>query len=149
MDLSTLRRLPERARVLIPKYPSPAFRDRLYAGGITRVIELEPWKPFPLDPDGSWIMAIPEHSPMCHDSAFLIVADGRSVLNCNDARLTAAQARKARHLAGGRLDVMAVQTSGASWHPICYHYPPDVREGIEAAKRLGKFRSVMRLVRAT
>jgi hypothetical protein len=33
MDLSTLRRLPARTRVLIPHYPSPAFRDRLAAGG--------------------------------------------------------------------------------------------------------------------
>ena len=77
------------------------------------------------------------------------MADGHAVLNCNDARLTAAQARKARHLAGGRLDLMAVQTSGASWHPICYNYPPDVRASIEASKRIGKFRSILRLVRAT
>jgi len=149
MDLSTLRRLPNRTRVLIPKYPSPMFRQRLAEGGIEKVIELEPWKAFPLDTKGSWIMAIPEESPMCNDSAFLIVADGRAVLNCNDARLTAAQARRAKHLAGGRLDLMAVQTSGASWHPICYNYPPEVRASIEEAKRIGKFRAVMRLVRAT
>jgi UDP-MurNAc hydroxylase len=149
MDLGTLRRLPPRARVLIPRYPSPTFRNRLRAGGISRVIELEPWEAFPLDTAGSWIMAIPEQSPMCNDSAFLIVADGHAVLNCNDARLTAAQARRAKHLAGGRLDVMAVQTSGASWHPICYTYPPEIRTTIERNKRIGKFRSVMRLVRAT
>jgi L-ascorbate metabolism protein UlaG (beta-lactamase superfamily)/nitrite reductase/ring-hydroxylating ferredoxin subunit len=148
MDLSTLRRLPTRTRVLIPKYPSPMFRQRLQEGGIDKIIELEPWKQFPLDTKGSWIMAIPEESPMCNDSAFLVVADGRAVLNCNDTRLTAAQARRAKHLAGGRLDVMAVQTSGASWHPICYNYPPEVRAGIEEAKRIGKFRAVMRLVRA-
>jgi L-ascorbate metabolism protein UlaG (beta-lactamase superfamily) len=149
MDLSTLRRLPARTRVLIPRYPAPVFRDRLRAGGITRVIELDPWQRFPLDHDGSWITAIPEQSPMCHDSAFLIVAAGAAVLDCNDARLTAAQARRARHLAGGRLDLMAVQTSGASWHPICYAYPPQVRATIESSKRIGKFRSVLRLIRAT
>jgi UDP-MurNAc hydroxylase len=149
MDLPTLRRLPARARVLIPRYPAPAFRDRLRAGGVSRIIELDPWQPFPLDAKGSWITAIPEQSPMCHDSAFLIVTAGRALLNCNDARLTAAQARKAKYLAGGRLDMMAVQTSGASWHPICYSYPDDVRTSIEESKRIGKFRSVMRLVRAT
>lgn len=149
MDLSVLRRLPERTRILIPKYPSSAFLDRLRRGGVTRIVELPPWKPFPLDTRGSWICAIPESSPMCHDAAFLIVADGRAVLDCNDARLTAAQARRAKHLAGDRLDVMAVQTSGASWHPICYAYPPAVRSRIEAEKRIGKFRSVLRLVRAT
>jgi L-ascorbate metabolism protein UlaG (beta-lactamase superfamily)/nitrite reductase/ring-hydroxylating ferredoxin subunit len=149
MDLATLHRLPARTRVLIPRYPSPAFRERLRAAGIARVIELEPWKPFALDTEGSWITAIPEQSPMCNDAAFLIVADGHAVLNCNDARLTAAQARRAKHLAGGRLDVMAVQTSGASWHPICYDYPAPVRADIEMRKRIGKFRSVLRLVRAT
>jgi UDP-MurNAc hydroxylase len=149
MDISTLSRLPDRTRVLIPRYPAPAFRERLRAAGIQRVIELEPWEPFPLDTAGSWITAIPEHSPMCHDSAFLIVADGHSVLDCNDARLTAAQARRAKHLAGGRLNLMALQTAGASWHPICYEYPPEVSADIESRKRVGKFRSVMRLVRAT
>ncbi|HEU4421105.1 MAG TPA: Rieske 2Fe-2S domain-containing protein [Pilimelia sp.] len=149
MDLSTLGRLPARTRVLIPHYPSPAFRDRLAAGGVARIIELDPWQPFPLDTRGSWITAIPEQSPMCNDAAFLIVVDGCAVLDCNDARLTAAQARRAKHLAGGRLDVMAVQTSGASWHPICYAYPPEVRARIERDKRIGKFRSVLRLIRAT
>jgi UDP-MurNAc hydroxylase len=149
MDLSVLTRLAQRTRVLIPRYPSSAFRDRLRAGGVARVVELEPWQPFPLDTLGSWISAIPEQSPMCHDAAFLIVADGHSILNCNDARLTAAQARRAKHLAGGRLDVMTVQTSGASWHPICYAYPDGVRQRIEAEKRTSKFRSVLRLVRAT
>ncbi len=149
MDLSVLRRLPERTRVLIPSYPSKVFLHRLRAGGVQRIIELTPWEAFPLDNSGSWITPIPEHSPMCHDAAFLIVADGCSVLDCNDARLTAAQARRAKHLAGGRLDVMTVQTSGASWHPICYNYPPEVRAQIESDKRIGKFRSVMRLVRST
>lgn len=149
MDLSVLSRLPERTRVLIPRYPSKVFLRRLLAGGVRRVVELAPWEQFPLDNRGSWISPIPESSPMCHDSAFLIFADGRSVLDCNDARLTAAQARRAKHLVGGRLDVMSVQTSGASWHPICYDYPSDVRSRIESDKRIGKFRSVMRLVRAT
>jgi len=149
LDLSVLPRLPERARVLIPRYPSTAFRDRIIAAGITRVVELEPWVPFALDTHGSWITAIPEKSPMCHDAAFLIVADGYSVLDCNDARLTAAQTRRAKHEAGGRLDLMTVQTSGASWHPICYDYPPQIRRDIEASKRVGKFKSVLRLIRST
>ena len=149
MDLSVLSRLPAHTRVLIPRYPSKAFLQRLQAGGVQHIVELSPWEEFPLDNRGSWITAIPESSPMCHDAAFLIFADGRSILDCNDARLTAAQARRAKHIAGGQLDVMTVQTSGASWHPICYAYPANVRSRIEYDKRIGKFRSVMRLVRAT
>ena len=149
MDLSVLSQLPDRTRVLIPRYPSSTFRDRLVSGGARRVIEMAPWEPFPLDTFGSWICAIPEQSPMCHDAAFLIVADGHAVLNCNDARLTASQARRASVLAGGSLDVMALQTSGASWHPICYDYPPEISAQIEEQKRTAKLRAVQRLVRAT
>ena len=148
MDLSVLRRLPDHTRVLIPRYTSKTFLHRLQAGGVRRIIELAPWEPFPLDTADSWITAIPETSPMCNDAAFLIVADGHAVLDCNDARLTAAQARRAKHMAGGRLDVMALQTSGASWHPICYDYPEEMRRQIEYDKRIAKFRSVMRLVRS-
>ncbi|MDL4775910.1 Rieske 2Fe-2S domain-containing protein [Actinomadura xylanilytica] len=92
---------------------------------------------------------IPELSPMCHDSAFLVVADGRAILHCNDARLTAAQARRAKHLAGGRLDLMALQTSGASWHPICYEYPPEELAKVSMDKRVAKLRGAQRLVRQT
>lgn len=149
LDASVLSRLPDRTRVLVPRYPAPTVVQRLRAAGARRIVELTPWEPYPLDTSGSWITAIPESSPMCHDAAFLIVADGRAVLDCNDARLTAAQARRAKHMAGGRIDVMALQTSGASWHPICYAYPPEVRRQIERDKRIGKFRAVQRLVRAT
>ncbi|MER7541472.1 Rieske (2Fe-2S) protein [Actinomadura sp.] len=77
------------------------------------------------------------------------MADGRGILHCNDARLTAAQARRAKHLAGGRLDLMALQTSGASWHPICYEYPPEEMAKVSMAKRISKLRAAQRLVRQT
>ena len=122
MDLSVLTRLPERTRVLIPKYPSSAFRDRLRAGGVRRVIELEPWQRFPLDTRGSWITAIPEQSPMCNAAAFLIVTAGHAVLNCNDARLTAAQARRANIL------------PAVGWTSWRYRHP--ARRGIRFAIRI-------------
>ncbi|XVQ12368.1 Rieske 2Fe-2S domain-containing protein [Spirillospora sp. CA-255316] len=141
-------RLPRRTRILIPRYPGPAFRERMAAAaGSRQVIEIPAWERFPLDNRGSWITVIPELSPMCHDAAFLIVADGRSVLHCNDARLTAAQVRRAKHLAGDRLDLMALQTAGASWHPVCYEYPAAEMAEISMAKRVSKLRSVQRLVR--
>src|SRR6478609_9959862 len=63
MDLSVLTRLPERLRVLIPRYPSSVFRDRLRDAGVSRIVELEPWQRFPLDTRGAWITVIPEQSP--------------------------------------------------------------------------------------
>jgi UDP-MurNAc hydroxylase len=148
-DPWVLTQLPARTSVLIPKYPGPAYRDRLRASGVDRIIEIPAWQKFALDNRGSWITTIPELSPMCHDAAFLIVVDGRAILHCNDARLTAAQVRRATHMAGGRLDVMALQTSGASWHPICYEYSPEEMARISMEKRTSKLRSVHRLVRQT
>ncbi len=149
-DPWVIGRLPARTRILIPRYPGPAFRERMAAAaGSRQVIEIPAWEKFPLDNRGSWITAIPELSPMCHDAAFLVVADGRGVLHCNDARLTAAQARRARHLAGGRLDLMALQTSGASWHPICYEYPAEEMAKVATDKRVSKLRAAQRLVRQT
>jgi UDP-MurNAc hydroxylase len=115
---------------------------------VRRIVELRPWERLALDRHGSWLTVISEQSPMCHDSAFLVSVAGCSVLNCNDARLTAAQVRRATVVAGGRLDLMTVQTSGASWHPICYEYPTEVVRSIEERKRLSKFRAVVALVRA-
>ncbi|MEV5574889.1 Rieske 2Fe-2S domain-containing protein [Spirillospora sp. NPDC052269] len=149
-DPWVIERLPARTRILIPGYPGPAFRERMRtAAGSRQVIEVSPWEKFPLDNRGSWITVIPELSPMCHDAAFLIVADGRAVLHCNDARLTAAQARRAKHVAGGRLDLMALQTSGASWHPICYEYPAEEMARVSLSKRIAKLRAAQRLVRQT
>jgi nitrite reductase/ring-hydroxylating ferredoxin subunit len=150
MDPWVLGQLPPKTRVLIPEYPASTFRDRITAlAGGRSVIELKPWQRLPLDSAGSWITAIPESSPMCHDSALLVVADGRSVLHCNDARLTAAQARRAKHMAGGRLDMMAVQAALATWHPICYEYSSEEIARISVEKRISKLRAVHRLVRAT
>ncbi len=84
---------------------------------------------------------------MCHDSAVLVHAGGASLLHCNDARLTAGQARRAALECGGRLDILAAQTASATWHPICYEYPPGQMAEIAEAKRTGKFRAVGRLVR--
>ena len=147
MDLSVLASLGPATTVLIPRYPAPNFRDRLAAAGIAGIIEVPGWQRFQLNENGDWLTFIPEQSPMCHDSAVLVCVGGASLLHCNDARLTAGQARRAAIECGGRLDVLAVQMSSATWHPICYEYPPELIADICATKRAGKFRAVGRLVR--
>jgi UDP-MurNAc hydroxylase len=42
MDLSVLTSLAATTRVLIPRYPSPNFRDRLAAAAVANVIEVPP-----------------------------------------------------------------------------------------------------------
>jgi UDP-MurNAc hydroxylase len=147
MDTAVLARLPGTATVLIPEYPSPNFRDRLKAAGVANVIEVPAWRKFRLNKQGDWLTFITEQAPMCHDSAVLVCAGGASLLHCNDARLTVGQARRAALECGGRLDVVATQMASATWHPICYDYPPEQMTEIAAAKRAGKFRAVGRLLR--
>ena len=148
LDMDTLRRLPASATVLIPSYQSANLRRRLAEAGVARVLEVGAWERHRLNDEGDWLTFIPEEAPMCQDAAVLVSAGGASVLHCNDARLTQAQGRKAVIELGAPIDVMAVQTSGASWHPICYEYPTDVITQISAQKRLAKFRAVRGLVRA-
>ena len=84
---------------------------------------------------------------MSHDSAVLFMISGHSVMHTNDARISLAQARRAMTEVGGPLDVMGVQMSGASWHPVRYEYDEVERERISTIKRVGKFKAVTRLVR--
>jgi UDP-MurNAc hydroxylase len=148
MDVEFLSRLPDCTRVLIHAYESPNLRERLHRAGVRNVIEVDAWKRFDLNPQGDWLTFIPEESPMCQDAAVLVSAGGSSLLHVNDARLTVAQARRASLAVGGHVDVLAMQASGASWHPICYEYPPEEMLRISGEKRLGKFKAVARLIRA-
>jgi L-ascorbate metabolism protein UlaG (beta-lactamase superfamily)/nitrite reductase/ring-hydroxylating ferredoxin subunit len=147
MDLSVLTSLAPTTTILIPRYPSPNFRDRLAAAGVANVIEVPAWQKFRLNEHGDWLTFITEQSPMCHDAAVLVSVGGASLLHCNDARLTVGQARRAALECGGRLDVLALQMASATWHPICYDYPPQQVAEISAAKRAAKFRAVARLIR--
>ena len=147
MDTAVLARLAPTTTVLIPRYPSPNFRDRLTAAGVANLIEVPAWRKFRLNERGDWLTFITEQSPMCHDAAVLVSVGGAALLHCNDARLTAGQARRAALECGGRLDVMAAQMASATWHPICYEYPAEQMAAISAAKRSGKFRAVGRLLR--
>jgi L-ascorbate metabolism protein UlaG (beta-lactamase superfamily)/nitrite reductase/ring-hydroxylating ferredoxin subunit len=147
MDADVLTRLPSHAKLLVNRYPSPNLRNRLDRLGVRNVVELDAWEKFYLNSSGDWVCFIPEQSPMCHDAAVLLCAGGASFLHGNDARLTVGQVRRAALECGGRLDVMAVQMSGASWHPICYEYPETEMARISAEKRAGKFLAVSRLVK--
>jgi len=149
LDLPLLQGLSPSTRLVIPRYPSREMRNRIAGAGLRNVvIELDAWERLALNDRGDWVTVIPELSPMCHDAAILVHVDGHAVLHTNDARLSVSQLRRAAEECGRPLDVMGVQMSGASWHPICYDYPPEVIERISSEKRLGKFRAVTRLLRS-
>lgn len=149
LDLDLLAGLPEQVTVVVPRYPSTILQRRLRAAGRSRVVVLDAWGRYPLSPgDRDWLTVIPEQCPMSHDAAVLIHVAGRTVLHTNDARISLAQTRRAMAEVGGPIDLMAVQMSGASWHPVCYEYDAETQARISTSKRIGKFKAVTRLVRS-
>lgn len=149
LDLPFLASLPPSVRIVIPHYPAPEMYNRIRGAGIDNVvIELDSWERLSLNAAGDWITVVQEQSPMCHDAAILVHTAGHAILHTNDARLSVAQLRRVETECGHPIDLMGVQMSGASWHPICYEYPPEVMAQISADKRIGKFKSVSRLLRS-
>ena len=153
LDLELLQGLPEHVPVIVPRYPSTILERRLRALGRRNVVVLDAWERYRLGAghpgsEDDWLTVIPEQCPMSHDAAVLIKVAGQSILHTNDARISLAQVRRGMAEVGGQIDLMAVQMSGASWHPVCYEYSPEEKEQISAVKRVGKFKAVTRLVRA-
>ena len=147
LDLDFLAQLPAQVPIVVPRYPSTIIERRLAAAGRKHVIVLDAWERLRFGRDG-WLTVIPEQCPMSHDAAVLVSVDGYSVLHTNDARISLAQTRRAMTEVGGPPSLMAVQMSGASWHPVCYDYPPDALAEVSERKRVAKFRAVTRLVRS-
>jgi UDP-MurNAc hydroxylase len=148
LDLPFLASLPPDVPIVVPRYPSTIMQRRLQAAGRRRVVVLDAWQRYPLGDRGDWLTVIPEQCPMSHDAAVLFSVGGAAVLHTNDARISLSQVRRAVEEVGRPIDVMGVQMSGASWHPVRYEYDEADRDRISEAKRVGKFKAVTRLVRS-
>ncbi len=148
LDLEFLAGLPPQVPVVVPRYPSTIMQRRLRAAGRAQVVILDAWQRYPLGDGDDWLTVIPEQCPMSHDAAVLFSVAGRAVLHANDARISLSQVRRAMDEVGGPIDLMGVQMSGASWHPVCYEYDAEDQARISAAKRTGKFKAVTRLTRS-
>jgi UDP-MurNAc hydroxylase len=98
--------------VYIPRYPSPVLKEKILRGGPRRIIEADQWEEVEVAP-GVVVFFVSE-PPMNHDSAMVIRADGRTLLNMNDARLFPMQLREIRQKVGGHVDVFGFQGAGAS-----------------------------------
>jgi UDP-MurNAc hydroxylase len=132
-----LARVPSHVPVIVPRYPSSALRDKISLGGPRRIIELEQWESLTIAP-GTRIFFVLE-PPMNHDAAMVLVGDGDSLVNLNDARLFPTQLREIRRRVGGSVDVLTFQGAGASWYPMCYRYPESRARELSRRKRLAKF----------
>ena len=132
------RSWPRRRRCSIPAVSSrqTSATASSAAGVVKRHREVPAWSRFRLNERGDWLTFIPEQSPMCHDAgrAWSALA-AHPLLHCNDARLTAGPGTP-----GGRWSAVAVWTywrrrwPSATWHPVCYEYPPEQIAEISAAQ---------------
>ena len=131
-----LARVPSSVPAVVPRYPSPVLRRKILSAGPREVIEVPQWEWS--DVGGARVFFVSEESPMNHDSAIVVQADGLTLLDLNDARLSPVQFREIRTQAGGTIDAFAFQAAGASWYPMCYRYPEERRRELSARKREAK-----------
>jgi len=125
-------------RIHIPRYPSGWFVDRMakVAAPIgDRIVEHRPWDAF--EAGGASVFFVPDEAPSAFDAAIVVRADGGSVVNLNDSHLSADQLRRICDELG-RVDVLALQCSGASEFPVCYDAAPDVKRALARGKRADK-----------
>jgi UDP-MurNAc hydroxylase len=146
LDPWFIARLPAGVPVIVPRYPSPVLRAKLAAAGDRQVIEVAEWDEIEAAP-GIRVFFVSE-PPMNHDSAVVVRADRRTLLDLNDARIFPVQVREIRARVGGPIDVLTFQGAGASWFPICYEYPGERRAELSAQKRKAKCSYCSQIMRA-
>jgi UDP-MurNAc hydroxylase len=132
-----LARVPPSVPVVIPRYPSPVLRGKVESAGPRTIREVPPWEPVEVA-DGIGVFFVSEESPMNHDSAIVVQAEGRTILDLNDARLSPVQFRSIKQKAASQIDLFAFQGAGASWYPMAYRYSEERKGALSTQKRLAK-----------
>jgi UDP-MurNAc hydroxylase len=146
LDPWFLTRLDLAVPVFVPRYPGTALVRKVTSCRDGRLVAVEPGRWVEVA-DGVRLLFVAESSPMNHDAAVVLVGGGGVLVDLNDARLSPAQLRATR-AATGPIDVLALQTAGASWHPMCYELAPDRRRALSRQKRVAKLAYALRAVQA-
>lgn len=137
VDPWILSKLSPEVPLVIPRYPASELKRKLALAGRHPIIELDAWQRQALA-EGFDAFVVPEASPMNHDAGVVIIADGHSLVNLNDARLFPVQLRRIRSEVGGHVDALTAQGAGASWYPVVYDYDDARMAELRAAKRRAK-----------
>ena len=117
---------------------------RLLPGFEDRIIQHEPFERVSIGVDGSFFF-LPEDSPAQIDSAIVCQANGKALVNLNDARLNTRQLLKIKELVG-TVDYLTLQASGASEYPVNYTYPDDEMTQLRLDKRKNKLAACERVI---
>lgn len=131
LDPATIRHLPHDVPVLICKFPTSKFRERLEALGLTNIREVASGEAVELDRDVKvTIFGTAEYT---NDSALLVEAEGFTVFNETDCKLGYDDLKR---LAARGIDIGFYMFSGANWYPIMYDYPePEMLDRVRARRR--------------
>lgn len=143
-DREFLMGLPSHVPVFLPAYPSRYLGEQVRKLGFSQIHDLAQWRSATIG-DASFYF-VNEFSPMNHDSALVVEHDGRTLLNVNDARLSSPQL-EAICQRSGKVDMLLFQSTGASWHPMCYTYGAERKRQISIQKAEAKLRSSLQTIK--
>jgi len=143
-DPQTLKAFPRDIPTLICRFPNDRFREHLRRMGQTNIREIDPGVPVDLG-DGLTI-TIFGSAEYTNDSAILIEAEGRSVFNETDCKLTYEDYVR---LAAKSIDLGFYMFSGANWYPIMYDYAEDDMLRLIQRRRASLVGGFVRRVRTT
>lgn len=131
----------------VPRYHTRWFAKRLarlLPDHVHRIEEHGGGEEFPAGSDIR-VFFVPEESPGAVDSAIVCMAGGRALVNLNDSRLSTDQLL-AILATTTKVDLLALQASGASEYPINYTYPERELAERSLAKRRAKIEHCLEIV---
>jgi UDP-MurNAc hydroxylase len=128
--------------LIVPHFQRPAIRAALSDYRSKALISFTDGQEVTI-PDGHLKLYL-DDSGLNRDSAILLRAGGQSFLDLNDCKVFDRLSSIAQEQ--GPINAFACQFSGATWHPTCYDYSPEVYQQISKHKYLSKFETVARAI---
>ncbi len=130
--------------LILPHYRRSALRDAFADYKCDGIITCRDGDVVQLE-DG-YVQLYLDDAELDRDSTIFVKAGGYAFLNMNDCKLHDHLPEiRAEH---GEIDILAAQFSGATWHPTCYDYAPDVYAKISKKKMIGKFEATAKAIEA-
>lgn len=93
-----------------------------------------------LNGEDEYVKIYTNDSELNRDSAILYACNGQKFFNMNDCKIS--DRIETIKQEEGNIRAFACQFSGATWHPVCYDYPPKKYAQVSTKKKLSKFESV-------
>jgi UDP-MurNAc hydroxylase len=144
VDPETLRHFSPEIPILICKFVTPKFRQYLQDLGFKKIIEVPSGKQITLGEDlKATILGTAEYT---NDSALMIEAENRRVLNETDCKLSYTDLKA---IGEKGVDIGFYMFSGANWYPMMYDYPDEVQLELVRRRRQALLSSFVQRIKVT